>query len=151
MKSAILAVMAVLFQATTLTAVSTPPKPVDTVQQLKEPDNKALARITVYWAKGPGTDRWSKHFKSSTGVRLKPGHCAVDPDRIPYFAKVNIGGVGKFLAVDTGTDVINRKAAKRLGRNKKERSALVVDLFYTTRDQALQAAESLPRFAIVSW
>lgn len=142
MKTAILAVMAMLFGATTLTAVSipTPPKL-----------NQALARITVYWAKGPGTDGWSRKFKSATGVRLKPGHCAVDPKCIPYFAKVQIGGVGQFLAVDTGSDVVNRKAARKLGRNKTEKSALVVDLFYVTREQALQAAKSLPRFAMVSW
>lgn len=148
MKTAIIAVMAMLFGATTLTALSIPPKPVVAV---KEPDNKALARITVYWAKGPGTDHWSRKFKSATGVRLKPGHCAVDPRKIPYFAKIQIGGVGKFLAVDTGSDVVNRKAARRLGRTKKEKSALVVDLFYTTREQALAAAQQLPRFAMVSW
>lgn len=113
--------------------------------------NRCLARITVYWAKGPGTDGWSRRFKSSTGVRLKPGHCAVDPDRIPYYSKVQVDGVGTLVAVDTGTDVCNRKAARHAGRSKKERQAIVVDVFYPTREQALAAADDLPKFAFVSW
>ena len=88
MKTAIIAVMAMLYGATTLTALSVP---VPIEKSIPNP-KQLLARITVYWAKGPGTDKWSKNFKSSTGIKLKPGHCAVDPKRIPYFANLKMYG-----------------------------------------------------------
>jgi 3D (Asp-Asp-Asp) domain-containing protein len=129
-----------------------PPAPVKPIAKMQEADTQsALARITVYWAKGDGTDYWSRRFRSATGVRLRTGHCAVDPRRIPYFSHVEINGVGSFLAVDTGTDVRLRSAARRAGRSKKERQAIVVDVFYPTRAEALAAAEELPKFAMVSW
>src|SRR5437763_1933986 len=75
-----------------------------------------LARVTVYWANGGrGSDGYTRHHKSSTGVRLKAGHCAVDPLRIPYGSKV-VFSDAVLTAVDTGRAVINRKAARRSGR-----------------------------------
>ena len=62
-----------------------------------------LARVTSYWA-GEG----SKF--ASTGRRLRAGHCAVDPKRIPYGSKV-VFPDRACTAVDTGPAVISRKAA----------------------------------------
>ena len=63
-----------------------------------------LARVTSYWA-GEG----SKY--ASTGQRLRAGHCAVDPERIPYGSKV-VFPDGVCTAIDTGPAVVNRKAAR---------------------------------------
>ena len=65
--------------------------------------NGCLARVTAYWPSEG--DYYTRHSLSSTGVRLHDGHCAVDPSIIPYGSVVDISGVGKFLAVDTGTAV----------------------------------------------
>lgn len=120
--------------------------PAKTSKQSKSHDERALvktreqsvlARVTVYWAKGgSGSDRFTRQHKTATGVRLKSGHCAVDPRRIPYGSQV-IFPDGRFLAVDTGTAVINRKAARLGGRTKAERSAPVIDRFFETKKQAL--------------
>jgi 3D (Asp-Asp-Asp) domain-containing protein len=104
---------------------------------VKTREQSVLARVTVYWANGgSGSDRYTRQHKTATGVRLKSGHCAVDPRRIPYGSQV-IFPDGRFLAVDTGTAVINRKAARLSGRTKAERSAPVVDRFFETKKQAL--------------
>ncbi len=79
-----------------------------------------LARITAYW---PGEDYYTNHKRSATGARLRDGFCAVDSRIIPYGSLVTISGVGSYLAMDTGTAVISRKAAKESGHNKLERSA----------------------------
>jgi 3D (Asp-Asp-Asp) domain-containing protein len=113
--------------------------------------NSRLGRITVYWAKGKGTDRYTRWLQSATGVRLMRGHCAVDPRIIPYGSVVRVHGVGDFWAVDTGSAVRDRKAAKRLGRSREEREAIVVDLFFPTRSEALEMTRRIPRFAMVSW
>ncbi len=104
-----------------------------------------LARITVYWAEGGDADAQTQQHKCATGARLRPGHCAVDPDRIPYGSKV-IFPDGPCLAVDTGQDVINRRAARKSGRNNAERSAIVVDRFFETKTQALAWARTNPQF-----
>src|ERR1051326_6833164 len=71
-------------------------------------EESALARVTTYWAsEGPKC--------ASTGRRLRPGHCAVDPKRIRYGSKV-IFPDAVCTAVDTGTAVISRKAARLCGR-----------------------------------
>ncbi len=104
---------------------------------IKTREQSMLARVTVYWAKGgSGSDRFTRQHKTATGIRLKSGHCAVDPRRIPYGSQV-IFPDGRFLAVDTGTAVINRKAARLSGRTKAERGAPVIDRFFETKKQAL--------------
>jgi len=50
-------------------------------------EESILARVTSYWA-----SEGSKF--ASTGRRLRPGHCAVDPKRIPYGSKVVFPDVG---------------------------------------------------------
>ena len=90
-----------------------------------------LARVTAYWPSEG--DYYTRHSVAATGVRLHDGHCAVDPNIIPYGSVVDIAGVGKFLAVDTGTAVIERTAARAGGHTKAERNALVIDLFFENR------------------
>ena len=108
-----------------------------------------LARVTVYWATGGrGSDSYSRRHKSSTGVRLRVGHCAVDPRRIPYGSKV-VFSDGVFTAVDTGGALITRKAARRSGRTASERNALVIDRFFETKRQALSWANTHPAFMTV--
>lgn len=71
---------------------------------------KIKVRITGYW---PGEDEWSSRFQSSTGTKLKAGrHCAVDPDIIPLWSKIKIlNGKREWVAVDTGSAVISKKAS----------------------------------------
>lgn len=109
-----------------------------------------LARVTVYWAKGGiGFDRHTRQHKTSTGTRLRPGHCAVDPRRIPYGSHVAFPDGRRCVAVDTGTAVKNRKAARLLGRSARERSALVIDHFFETKEQACAWERSHPPFMMV--
>jgi len=111
--------------------------------------NGRLARLTAYWA-GEG-DYYTGHGISSTGIRLHDGHCAVDPRIIPYGSVVEIAGVGKYLAVDTGSAVISREAARETGHNAEERSALVIDLYFASRRDGENFAASGPKYASISW
>lgn len=108
-----------------------------------------LARVTVYWP-GEG-DFYTKRRLSSTGVRLREGHCAVDPKVIPYGSVVKIAGIGKYVAVDTGRAVVSRRAARAIGRNAAERNALVVDVFCSSRSKARALEASAAKFALVTW
>jgi 3D (Asp-Asp-Asp) domain-containing protein len=113
-------------------------------------DNSQLARVTVYWARGGrGSDHYTRQHKSATGLRLQQGHCAVDPRRIPYGSRVVLPDGTNLSAVDTGTAVQNRKAARRSGRITNERSAIVIDKFFETKGQALAWANSNPPFISV--
>jgi 3D (Asp-Asp-Asp) domain-containing protein len=112
-------------------------------------EQSLLARVTVYWASGGrGSDRWTRRHVCSTGVRLAAGHCAVDPRRIPYGSRVILPDA-TLLAVDTGSAVVSRKAARRAGRTAVERSALVIDRFFETKQQALSWAGRNPYFMLV--
>src|SRR4030095_3179370 len=90
-----------------------------------------LARVTVYW-RGDG----SGDHASSNGARLRESHCAVDPKKIPYGSKV-VFPDATCVAVDTGSAVVNRKAARVSGRNATERSAIVIDRFFDTKKRRL--------------
>lgn len=112
-------------------------------------ERSVLARITVYWASGGGgSDRWTRQHQSAIGARLRAGHCAVDPRRIPYGSKVTLPD-GPLLAVDTGSAVVSRKAARRSGRTALERNAIVIDRFFETKRQALNWASRNPSFMLV--
>src|SRR5436309_6013294 len=79
-------------------------------------EQSLFTRVTVYWASGgDGSDSCTRQHKCATGARLQTGHCAVDPKKIPYGSKVVFEDT-TCVAVDTGRDVINRKAARRCGR-----------------------------------
>src|SRR3982074_2355252 len=97
-----------------------------------------LARVTSYWA-GEG----SKF--ASTGRRLRPGHCAVDPKRIPYGSKV-VFPDAICTAVDTGTAVVSRKAARLCGRTASQLKAIVVDRFFETKREADAWTNAHPEF-----
>jgi 3D (Asp-Asp-Asp) domain-containing protein len=108
-----------------------------------------LARLTAYWS-GEG-DYYTRHHISSTGVHLHKGHCAVDPTIIPYGSVVTIVGLGSYLAVDTGTAVVSRRAARESGHNRGERAALVIDLYFENRREAEKFAANGPKFASITW
>jgi 3D (Asp-Asp-Asp) domain-containing protein len=108
-----------------------------------------LARVTAYWA--AEGDYYTRHHLAATGVRLHDGHCAVDPNIIPYGSVVALEGIGTFLAVDTGTAVVERTAAREAGHNYAEKHALVIDLFFASRRQGEAFAASAAKWAAVSW
>ena len=101
-------------------------------------EESILARVTSYWA-GEG----SKF--ASTGRRLRAGHCAVDPKRIPYGSKV-VFPDGTFTAVDTGPAVISRKAARACGRTAGQLKAIVVDRFFESKREAMAWTNAHPHF-----
>ena len=70
--------------------------------------------------------------------------CAVDPDVIPYGSQVTIKKTGRtFLAVDTGTAVINRKS--EWWKPKRMRKP-VVDLFFKTEKEAQRFLDDAGRY-----
>ncbi len=106
-------------------------------------EDSVLARITVYWhGEGSGEDA------SWNGTGLRNGHCAVDPKKIPYGSTV-VFRDAVCVAVDTGPDVVNRKAARSSGRNAVERNAIVIDRFFETKREALAWAKAHPHFMTV--
>jgi 3D (Asp-Asp-Asp) domain-containing protein len=108
-----------------------------------------LARLTTYWP--DEGDDYTKRGLSSTGVKLRDGHCAVDPKVIPYGSLVKVPGVGELVAVDTGPAVASRQAARKSGRNSGERSALVIDIYCSSRSKARAVEASNPKFAVITW
>jgi 3D (Asp-Asp-Asp) domain-containing protein len=106
-------------------------------------DRSALARVTVYWrGEGSGANAaWN-------GARLDERHCAVDPKKIPYGSKV-VFHDAECIAVDSGPDVVNRKAARLCGRSAAERNAIVIDRFFYTKQKALAWAKANPHFMTV--
>ena len=93
-------------------------------------EESVLVRVTSYWANEGTSGEYA-----STGGRLRPGHCAVDPKRIPYGSKVLFPD-GPCTAVDTGPAVISRKAARCSARTASQRNAIVVDRFFETKREA---------------
>src|SRR5437867_7938504 len=91
-------------------------------------EESILARVTSYWA-----SEGSKF--ASTGGRLRPGHCAVDPKRIPYGSKV-VFPDAVCTAVDTGTALVSRKAARLCGRTASRLKAIVVGRYFETKGEA---------------
>lgn len=108
----------------------------------KEP-KVMMVRVTVYWRNGSGTDMWTAAGKSSSGRPLRDRRsAAVDPRIIPYGSKIVLPSAGKSLdAVDTGTDVKSRKAAKAQGRDVP-----VVDIYFESKSEALTWAKQVPMF-----
>ena len=106
-------------------------------------ERSAFARVTVYWH-----GEHSGANAAWNGTRLRNGHCAVDPKRIPYGSKV-VFHDAECLAVDSGPDIVSRKAALACGRNAAERKAIVIDRFFDTKQQALAWAKANPHFMVV--
>jgi 3D (Asp-Asp-Asp) domain-containing protein len=111
--------------------------------------SRRLARVTVYWP--DEGDFYTRSRKSSTGTRLRDGHCAVDPKVIPYGSVVNVPGVGRLVAVDTGAAVVSRRAARTAGRTRDQRKAIVIDVFCSTRAKARALIKRVKHFAVVTW
>lgn len=104
----------------------------------RTPKKVMMCRITAYWQ---NEDGWTSDLKSSTGKRLVSGKsCAVDPKVIPYGSAVIVEGK-RYLAHDTGTAVIKRKASQ---------GAPVVDVFYKTERQAQREMRRVGRYAVVT-
>src|SRR5213076_1918711 len=101
-----------------------------TIQTAYAAEQPTLARVTTYWRE-EGQLR-----AASNGARLRNGHCAVDPKKIPYGSKIILGSE-ELIAVDTGPAVVSRKAARLSGRSRAERDAMVVDRYFETKSQAL--------------
>jgi 3D (Asp-Asp-Asp) domain-containing protein len=106
-------------------------------------EHSVLARVTVYW-RGEG----SGEHASWNGARLREGHCAVDPKKIPYGSKVVFPDAA-CVAVDGGPAVVNRKAARSCGRTAAERNAIVIDRFFDSKQKAVAWAKAHPRFVTV--
>jgi hypothetical protein len=105
-------------------------------------EDTLLARITVYWP-GEGQVR-----AFSNGARLRAGHCAVDPKRIPFGSRVLFPDAA-CLAVDSGPAVVSRKAARVTGRTTLQRNAVVIDRFFESREAALAWERSHSHFMTV--
>jgi 3D (Asp-Asp-Asp) domain-containing protein len=106
-------------------------------------DRTALARVTVYWP-----SEGSAKSAAWNGARLREYHCAVDPKKIPYGSKVTFDD-GECTAVDSGPDVVKRKAARSCGRTTAERNAIVIDRFFDTKERALTWERAHPHFMTV--
>lgn len=105
-------------------------------------EESLLARITVYWP-GEGQLR-----ACSNGARLRSGHCAVDPKRIPYGSRVLFPDAA-CLAVDSGPAVISRKAARLTGQTVSQRNAIVIDRFFESKEAALSWERNHPHFMTI--
>ncbi|HLW35792.1 MAG TPA: hypothetical protein VKS98_09050 [Chthoniobacterales bacterium] len=105
-------------------------------------EESILARITVYWP-GEGQLR-----ACSNGVRLRTGHVAVDPKRIPYGSHV-IFPDAECVAVDSGPGVVNRTAARACARTAAQREAIVIDRFFESKASALSWAGAHPQYMTV--
>ena len=111
--------------------------------QLFASERMALARVTVYWpTEGSGRSAaWN-------GAQLREDHCAVDPRKIPYGSKVTFDD-GECVAMDTGPDMVRRKAARSCARTTAERNAIVIDRFFHTKERALAWERAHPHFMTV--
>jgi 3D (Asp-Asp-Asp) domain-containing protein len=113
------------------------------VSQMFAGEHSVLARVTVYWQ-----DKSSGANAAWNGVQLGERHCAVDPKKIPYGSKI-VFHDAECVAVDTGPDVVNRKAARVCGRSAAERNAIVIDRFFDAKQHALAWAKANRPFMIV--
>lgn len=106
-------------------------------------EQSMLVRITGYWRSEGSGERaaWN-------GARLRAGHCAVDPRKIPYGSKVVFPDI-ECVAVDTGPAVVSRKSARFCGRNAAQKSALVIDRFFETKREAVAWTSTHPQFITV--
>ncbi|PTY01046.1 hypothetical protein DB346_15725 [Verrucomicrobia bacterium LW23] len=113
--------------------------------------HQRLACITVYWPGDPSGGYYTSKNLASTGVTLKRGHISIDPKIIRYGTRVRLEGMGEFIAVDTGGDVVNRRAARRAGKTAEEKAAIVVDIYFPTKAEGLAFKARHKRFIMATW
>jgi hypothetical protein len=101
-------------------------------------EHASLARVTVYWP-GEGSGKSA----AWNGAQLREDHCTVDPKKIPYGSKITFGD-SECMAVDTGPEVVNRKAARVCGRSAPERDAIVIDRFFIRNRRPLPGEKCIP-------
>lgn len=106
-------------------------------------EQSVLVRVTGYW-RGEG----SGERAAWNGARLRAGHCAVDPKKIPYGSTVVFPDT-ECVAVDTGSAVVSRKSARYCGRTPAQKSALVVDRFFETKRDAVAWTNAHSQFIMV--
>jgi 3D (Asp-Asp-Asp) domain-containing protein len=106
-------------------------------------DQSILVRVTTYW-RGEGSGQCA----AWNGTRLRSGHCAVDPRKIPYGSTI-VFPDSEGVAVDTGPAVISRKAARVCGRSAVQKNALVIDRFFESKREALAWVNAHPHFITV--
>ena len=94
-------------------------------------DRTALARVTVYWP-----NEGSGRSAAWNGAQLREDHCAVDPKKVPYGSKV-IFNDGESKAIDTGPDVVTRKAAQSSGRMRLSEMRSSLTAFSTPNKRRL--------------
>lgn len=103
-------------------------------------EESVLVRVTGYWR-----DEGSGQCAAWNGTRLRTGHCAVDPKKIPYGSRVVFPDL-ECIAVDTGPAVVNRKSARCCGKTAAQKNALVVDRFFETKGEAVVWSTAHPQF-----
>ena len=106
-------------------------------------DQSVLVRVTTYW-RGEG----SGQSAAWNGAQLHNGHCAVDPQKIPYGSTVVFSDM-ECVAVDTGPAVVSRKSARSCGRTPAQKNALVIDRFFESKQEALEWSDAHPHFVTV--
>ena len=104
---------------------------------LAKPKNLTKVYVTCYWK---GEDPDTSKLRSSSGRRLVSGRSlATDPRVFDYGTKLMIGN-REWVVVDTGTDVIARKASRANGH----KGVPVVDCFFNTEREAMRFLHALP-------
>jgi 3D (Asp-Asp-Asp) domain-containing protein len=106
-------------------------------------EQSILVRVTGYW---PGEGSGDRAAWNS--ARLRVGHCAVDPKKIPFGSKIVFPDM-ECVAVDTGSAVVSRKSARYCGRNSIQKNALVIDRFFATKRDAVVWSNAHPQFITV--
>lgn len=106
-------------------------------------EQKQQVRLTVYWKT---EDKWTNAGKTSTGNPLVSYKTvAVDPKVFPYGSIIKIPALGlKTVAHDTGSAVVSKKAAKKMGKNVP-----VIDLYIRDKKEALDFIKKTPYFVDV--
>ncbi len=104
-------------------------------------------RLTTYSRNERRSDRWTRRWQSSTGIRLKDqAVLAADPRDIPYFSKVKLPCYDYLLPViDCGGALKSRKAALAWGKNVP-----VLDLFFAKESEAIKFRQKNPLFMNVT-
>src|SRR5260370_27764068 len=105
-------------------------------------EDSLLARITVYWP-GEGQLR-----ACSNGARLRVGHCAVDPKRIPFGSHVLFPDAA-CIAVDSGPAVVTCKEAGGTSPTVSPPNTAIIDRFFATRFAAPSREPSPPHILTV--